>query len=286
MSVIKTETDRKGKTVTYATGIIDFVKLDKFAEPKTFHWDGKAIVSTHRASILIKEKGASQEEKGIWIGLGDIELKEGYENLQVKVDDKYITLVKGVEVSIDIDKVDKKGDKVYYNTKKSRISIISTEGAIQPSQKGAKNDSKPTQQKPRDNTGQLVGHAVGGAATLRERGVKGDLIDLAKLFHEATSEAKEVISKESTLNEYELGAGVGNAINSASKIVDIKSSKLKEDLVNTAVDIYRNVSVPMNEFIKSGTKTTQLPKQEKKKEDKPVESEEPPMDFDDQDIPF
>lgn len=285
MSVIKTETDRKGKTVTYATGIIDFVKLDKFAEPKTFHWDGKAIVSTHRASIAIKEKGAKPEEKGIWIGLGDIELKEGYENLQVKVDDKYITLVKGVEVSIDIDKVDKKGDKVYYNTKKSRISVISTEGAIHTPQKGAGSDSKATSQKPRDNTGQLVGHAVGGAATLRERGNEGDLIDLAKLFHEATSEAKDIIAKESTLNEYELGAGVGNAINSAAKIVDINSDGLKGELVNVAIDIYRNVSVPMHDFIKSGTKTTELPKVEKKKESEPVKSEEPPMDFD-SDIPF
>lgn len=84
MSVIKTETDRKGKTVTWAAGVVEFVKLDKFDEPKTFHWDSKAIVSTHRASILIKEKGAGKDDAGVWVGLGDIELKNGYENLQVK----------------------------------------------------------------------------------------------------------------------------------------------------------------------------------------------------------
>ena len=82
MSVIKTETDRKGKTVTYATGIVDFVKLDKFDEPKTFHWDGKAIVSTHRASLAIKAKDAKPEDKGVWIGLGDIEIKEGFDEFE------------------------------------------------------------------------------------------------------------------------------------------------------------------------------------------------------------
>lgn len=290
MSVINTETDRKGKTVTYATGVVEFVKLDKFDEPKTFHWDGKAIVSTHRASILVKEKGAGKDDAGVWIGLGDIELKNGYENLQVKDGDNYITIEKGIEVSVDITKVDEYNGKTYYNSKKSQITVTSTAG-VQAKAPAAAKGASTDKAEAYDNTGVLVGHAVGGAASLAEKGIKGDLVELAKVFHSATTKAKEVIAEKTgqNANGRNLGMSVGNAVNSAVKLISKTEKDVEGFLVEKAVEIYTDVTVPVTEWIKAGSKT-ETPKQEKVT--KPAEktetipaSNEPPVDFDD-DIPF
>ena len=301
MSVINTETDRKGKTVTYATGIVDYVKLDKFAEPKTFVWDGKSIVSTHRASLVLKEKGAKQDEKGIWISLGDIELKEGYENLQVKDGDTWITIEKGVEVSIDIDKVDTKGDKTYYNTKKSRITVLSTEG-VQKSAKPAGNkagaETGKSSYKKRDTVGLETGHAVNGALELIRGGVEGDAFELAGVVQSATETLKAEVAKERgvDITDYDLGASVGHAILNACKDHS-RDDVTIDELIEAAREVLAlsdkvAAAIRGNQPKKEEKKET--PKKEAKKEEKKPEPkqeepqqdpEDPGMDFDD-DIPF
>lgn len=301
MSVINTETDRKGKTVTYATGIVDYVKLDKFAEPKTFQWDGKSIVSTHRASLVLKEKGAKQDEKGTWISLGDIELKEGYENLQVKDGDTWITIEKGVEVSIDIDKVDTKGDKTYYNTKKSRITVLSTEGvqkSAKPSGKNSEGTGAKQSYKKRDNVGIETGHAVNGALELLRNGVKGNAFELAGMVQSATVTLKAEVATERGVDvtDYDLGASVGHAILNACKDHSGKAVTI-EDLIESAREVL-TLSDKVAAAIR-GNGASESKKEEPKKEDKkepkkeepkqeptpPQDPEDPGMDFDD-DIPF
>lgn len=291
MSVINTETDRKGKTVTYATGVVEFVKLDKFDEPKTFHWDGKAIVSTHRASILIKEKGAGKDDAGVWIGLGDIELKNGYENLQVKDGDNYITIEKGVEVSVDITKIDEYNGKTYYNSKKSQITVTSTAGVqakAPAAAKGASAGAEGGTYKKKDTSGMETGHALNGALYLKRNGVKGEVIDLAKLVHEVTVSLKAEVAKERNVavTDYDLGASVGHAVLNACR--DSGKSATAETLTAGAKGVLA-ISDEVLAFIKAGGKT-ETPKQEKvtkpaeKTETAPA-SNEPPVDFDD-DIPF
>lgn len=301
MSVINTETDRKGKTVTYATGIVDYVKLDKFAEQKTFVWDGKTIISTHRASLVLKAKGAKQDEKGTWISLGDIELKEGYENLQVKDGDEWITIEKGVEVSIDIDKVDTKGDKTYYNTKKSRITVLSTEGvqkSAKPSGKNSEGTGAKQSYKKRDNVGIETGHAVNGALELLRNGVKGDAFELAGMVQSATVTLKAEVATERGVDvtDYDLGASVGHAILNACKDHSGKAVTI-EDLIESAREVL-TLSDKVAAAIR-GNGASEPKKEEPKKEDKkepkkeepkqeptpPQDPEDPGMDFDD-DIPF
>lgn len=301
MSVINTETDRKGKTVTYATGIVDYVKLDKFAEPKTFLWDGKTIISTHRASLVLKAKGAKQDEKGTWISLGDIELKEGYENLQVKDGDEWITIEKGVEVSIDIDKVDTKGDKTYYNTKKSRITVLSTEGvqkSAKPSGKSSEGTGAKQSYKKRDNVGIETGHAVNGALELLRNGVKGDAFELAGLVQSATVTLKAEVATERGVDvtDYDLGASVGHAVLNACKDHSGKAVTV-EDLIEAAREVLTLSDKVAAAIRGNGTSEPKKeePKKEAKKEEKKPEPkqepasqqdpQEPPMDFDD-DIPF
>nr|DAY73793.1 MAG TPA: hypothetical protein [Caudoviricetes sp.] len=296
MSVINTETDRKGKTVTYATGIVDFVKLDKFAEPKTFVWDGKAIVSTHRASLAIKAKDAKPEDKGVWIGLGDIEIKEGFDDLRVKNGDDWVTIEKGVEVSIDIDKVDQKGDKTYYNTKKSRITVISTEGVKAAAPKAAKaSESAPvkTPYKKRDTVGIETGHAVNGALELIRGGVDGDAFELAGVVQSATVTLKAEVAKERGVDvtDYDLGASVGHAILNACRdhsrsdvTVDelIEAARSVLALSDRVADAIRGNSSqePVKQVVTKPKKATPV---KEEKVTKPTE--EPPVDFDD-DVPF
>lgn len=292
MSVIKTETDRKGKTVTYATGIVDFVKLDKFDEPKTFHWDGKAIVSTHRASLAIKAKDAKPEDKGIWIGLGDIEIKEGFDDLRVKNGDDWVTIEKGVEVSIDIDKVDQRGDKTYYNTKKSRITVISTEGvkaAASKTSKGSESAPAKPSFKKRDTVGIETGHAVNGALELIRGGVKGDAFELAGVVQSATVTLKAEVAKERgvDVSDYDLGASVGHAILNACRDHS-RSDVTVDELIEAAREVLL-LSDKVASAIRNGGAVppeVEKPKTTRKsKESNPAPAPEPAVDFDD-DIPF
>lgn len=290
MSVIKTETDRKGKTVTYATGVVEFVKLDKFDEPRTFHWDGKAIISTHRASILIKEKGASKDDVGVWVGLGDIELKNGYETLQVKEGDNYITIERGVEVSVDITKVDEYNGKTYYNSKKSQITVTSTAGVqaktSTPGSKAVGADAGTFKKK--DTSGMETGHALNGALYLKRNGVKGEVIDLAKLVHDVTVSLKAEVAKQRgvAVTDYDLGASVGHAVLNACR--DSGKSATAVTLTSGAKGVLA-ISDEVLTFIKAGGKTGAI-KQEKntpsaEKTETTSTGNEPPIDFDD-DIPF
>ena len=298
MSVINSEIDRKTKQEAFwAEGVVEFVKLDKFQEVKVSYikqagQPDKKIESTHKASILIKEKGASRDDAGVWIGLGDVKLHPEHENLQVKKDDEWITIERGVEVTLDVKPSEYNG-KTYYNSSKGKIFVVSTEGVQSKPAKPSKSDSTGDTPAPYDNTGQLVGHAVGGAASLAEKGIKGELLELGEIFHAATTAAKEEIAKRTSQNPNgkNLGMSVGNAMNSAVKLISKTEKDVEGFLVEKAIEIYFNVTVPLTESIKAGSKgkTTKV----EKPADKPVEQpeakpqtpSEPPVDFDD-DIPF
>lgn len=51
MVISETINKKRQKEVT-AEGLVKFIKLDKFPEPKVTTWQGKKIESTHRASVL------------------------------------------------------------------------------------------------------------------------------------------------------------------------------------------------------------------------------------------
>lgn len=296
MSVINKEKDRKGKEVVYATGIVEFVKLNKYDKPKTFDYQGKTITSTHNASLLLKEKGAGKDDPGVWISLGDIELKEGYENLQVKYEDKWTTIEKGVEVSIDIQKVNQVGDKTYYQTKKSQISILSLEGVQAKSQTGGKAPQQTQGKssfKKRDMVGVEVGHALNGALELERAGVKGDTFDLAGIVQSATVTLKAQVASERgvSADDYDVGASVGHAVLNACRDYcrEYKSEIATiENLIQSAKKVLA-IAVRIEAAIRGNAPAQEekknTPKQEVKPQNTPAPSQEPPMDFDD-DIPF
>ena len=134
MGVITQEMNRKKQLETTAEGIVKFIKLDKFPEPKVTTWQGKKIESTHRASVLLEKDGES-----VWISLG--EFKSNRDNITFKVGEEWKELKQGQTVIIDIKKVGEWNGKPTYQSSKSSITIL--EEAPENASGEATSNSKP-----------------------------------------------------------------------------------------------------------------------------------------------
>lgn len=134
MGVITQEMNRKKQLETTAEGVVKFVKLDKFPEPKVTTWQGKKIESTHRASVLLEKDGES-----VWISLG--EFKSNRDNITFKVGEEWKELKQGQTVIIDIKKVGEWNGKPTYQSSKSSITIL--EEAPENASGEAASNSKP-----------------------------------------------------------------------------------------------------------------------------------------------
>lgn len=117
MGVITQEMNRKKQLETTGEGVVKFIKLDKFPEPKVTTWQGKKIESTHRASVLLEKDGES-----VWISLG--EFKSNRDNITFKVGEEWKELKQGQTVIIDIKKVGEWNGKPTYQSSKSSITIL------------------------------------------------------------------------------------------------------------------------------------------------------------------
>ena len=134
MGVITQEMNRKKQLETTAEGVVKYIKLDKFPEPKVTTWQGKKIESTHRASVLLEKDGES-----VWISLG--EFKSNRDNITFKVGEEWKELKQGQTVIIDIKKVGEWNGKPTYQSSKSSITIL--EEAPENTSGEATNNSKP-----------------------------------------------------------------------------------------------------------------------------------------------
>jgi len=302
MPVINSEIDRKTKQEAFwAEGVVEYVKLDKFDELKVSYikvagQPDKKIESTHKASILIKEKGAGKDDAGVWVGLGDVKLHPEHENLQVKKDDEWITIERGVEVTLDV-KPNEWNGKTYYQSSKGKIFVVSTEGVQAAAPKAGKSTGEAKQPfKKRDTVGIETGHAVNGALELIRGGVKGDAFELAGVVQSATVTLKAEVAKERgvDITDYDLGASVGHAILNACR--DHSRDDVTIDEIIEAAREVLALSDKVSAAIRGGAtptpaepakvekpKTTRKPKETVKAPE--PETPEPPVDFDD-DIPF
>ncbi len=301
MPVINSEIDRKTKKEAFwAEGVVEYVKLDKYDELKVSYikqagQPDKKIESTHKASILLKEKGAGKDDAGVWIGLGDVKLHPEHENLQVKQEDNWITIERGVEVTMDV-KLNEWQGKTYYQSSKGKIFVVSTEG-VQASApkagKGTESGAAKGGYKKRDTVGIETGHAVNGALELLRAGVKGDAFELAGVVQSATVTLKAEVAKERGVDvtDYDLGASVGHAILNACRdhsrddvTIDeiIESAREVLALSDKVAAAIRGNTAPA-ETVTEKPKTVRKPKETAKAPE--PELPEPPMDFDD-DVPF
>lgn len=299
MPVINSEIDRKTKKEAFwAEGVVEYVKLDKFDELKVSYIKvpgqaDKKIESTHKASILLKEKGAGKDDAGVWIGLGDVKLHPEHENLQVKQDDNWITIERGVEVTMDV-KLNEWNGKTYYQSSKGKIFVVSTEGvqaAAPKAGKGTESGAAKGGFKKRDTVGIETGHAVNGALELLRAGVKGDSFELAGLVQSATVTLKAEVAKDRGVDvtDYDLGASVGHAILNACRDHSGKAVTVDE-LIEAAREVLA-LSDKVAAAIRGNAtpvESTEKPKAVRKPKEtakEPEKEETPAVDFD-EDIPF
>lgn len=259
----------------------EVVKVGVFEnkDPKEF----KGKLQTHRYAVQVKNDSKGGVPDNTWISMGNGD-KADFVFKDTDDGDKWKILGPGSKVKITYEK---NGD--YYNSGKSKVTIIEFVegerygGKKDESSKGG-SDSKSGYKKSGDNVGMQTGHNLNTAlnfllATNQEFNKK-ELFELAKKAHVVTESLKaghRVAHPE--MSDYDVGASVGHAVKGAAFVVE-DFDQLKE----RAKEILE-VSFQVEEFIKSGGKTSET-KEEKKST--PKKTTPPPVmnDMDDQDIPF
>ena len=243
--------------------------------------------ATHTASILVVDDGSDD----VWINM-DLNTKEGYEpSIRYaegkKGSEKWLNLQEGDVVKLQVNPKEYNG-KTYYSTKSSWIKVTKkSEG--KPAQNAAKASTGTSYKK--DNTGMHVGHAINGALYLQRNGAKGDVVELAKLVHDVTTQVKAEVAADQgkSVDDYDVGASVGHAILNGTRDYDGKADVaefLKEyakTLSATAYEVTSYVKGNTSENKKVETK----PKAQPKVKPEPTPEPEGDNGFDDDcEIPF
>jgi hypothetical protein len=236
MGVITQEMNRKKQLETVAEGLVKFIKLDKFQEPKVTTWQGKKIESTHRASVLLEKDGES-----VWISLG--EFKSNRDNITFKVGEEWKELKQGQTVIIDIKKVGEWNGKPTYQSSKSSITIL--EEAPENASGEATSNSKPqsnatTQGSNKEaqtgsNSAKTTNGSSGSAKTFKVYGtIKSIEEGVAVVVGEDSKEVQVVLGEHGS--EVSVGGrltaqvdGEGN-IKSGFKSYSLPKSNQKDDL--------------------------------------------------------
>lgn len=229
MGVITQEMNRKKQLETTAEGVVKFVKLDKFQEPKVTTWQGKKIESTHRASVLLEKDGES-----VWISLG--EFKSNRDNITFKVGEEWKELKQGQTVIIDIKKVGEWNGKPTYQSSKSSITIL--EEAPENASGEATNNSKPqgnATTQGSSNSAKTTNGSTGSAKTFKVYGtIKSIEEGVAVVVGEDSKEVQVILGEHSS--EVSVGGrltaqvdGEGN-IKSGFKSYGSPKSNQKDDL--------------------------------------------------------
>lgn len=180
---------------------------------------------------------------------------------------QYHQLIVGMKVTAIVEENGK-----YLNSKVSKITV--TDATAKPQQKQQQNNSGGYQNKKggsfkKDDSGMNTGHAINGAMYILDNDVKkGDVVEIGYAVHKATEEVKALYKKEKPeLNDYALGASVGNAVLQACKLLSVDQLDL---LVKSSIKYLKEYSEPLLERIKQESGSKETPK----KED-PVDKEEP-----------
>lgn len=257
---------------------------------------------THIASIVVG---------GQWINFISLGIREGKEpditvNMGTKDKPDWKRIEEGDEVRVIVQRT-VKGDKTYYNAKRSGIKLTKKgEGGGSSSGGNGGSGSSYTPKAPRDNTGMSVGHSLNGAMNfIMTRGVEPsdeNITRYATSVHTVTERLKAGVAKaRPELSDYDVGASVGNAVLNAAKLVG-EDVDFETTLEAVASDLLNNVVTVIEKFVREGRGAAQAPKTTRAapaktaskpvnkaaKAEKPAPAESPADDeFDDDDtIPF
>lgn len=233
MAILRQEDLVNGGEIVIVSGVVERIII-KEAErtPKNLEFG-----VTHIASLLVD---------GQYINFISLSIKEGRTpdisvNTGTKAAPKWAQIQESDEVRVVVTET-VKGDKTYYNAKKSGIKLVKKNATPgQQAHQQAPNTSSAKQ--PFDQEGTATGHAVNGAFNfILSQGVEPtneNIIKYGKLVHKVTerinTEFKEKYEKVS--KNYK--AMTGNSILNACKFADVND--FEESLFNLAIDFLDNV---------------------------------------------
>lgn len=259
------------KNYLLAEGKVEGVYFNELKEPKTYSGPNGPWTPTHSVNIVVD---------GTRISLGLTEK----ESVRAKdVDDNYQDVVKGAEVSVVIEENGEYKGVKQYQGRTSGITVLE----VAPPESNQSPGNTSYTAKPRDTSAIEAGHALKGAGLLVSRGLYEDVLEAAKAYHEVTARVKEWYRANSEgLDEYNIGNGSGNAVNTAAQYVEST-----DELFDESVRVLSEVLPELNKVIKGvaeekkAAKTKATPKKAPAK--KQEEREDPtPDDEDETDLPF
>lgn len=237
MSISKQKDPKTRKTYLLMEGVVDAVYLNELKNPKTYTSpDGKSWSPTHNINVIV-------DGDKVWLGLTD------KDTVRVKdADDNYHDLVKGVEVSLEVEENGEYNGVTQYSSKASKVVALDVSGAVQQQNMYSANKSQPFQKK--DISGVQVGHSINGAINL----IGGwdspeELIETAKKVHDVSEKVKATYKESNpNLSDYDVGAASGNAVlNACRSVEDI------EDVEAVALEILNTVAPEVFKHVKSAS---------------------------------
>lgn len=295
MAIIRANDPVTDAEIVMVTGKVDRIIIKEAEKtPKNIEFG-----VTHIASLQVD---------GQYINFISLSTKEGREpniaiNVGTKAAPKWERVEEGDEVKVIVSET-VKGDKTYYNAKRTGIKITKkgAGGSSGGSSQGGTGTS--FQSKPKfDQTGVSTGQSVNGALNfLITYGVEAsneNIIKYGKMVHTVTEKVKEYVKTVNPeASEYEQGARGGLAVLTACKLVGADQD-FEQGVEAIAKDLVDNVFPPIMDFVKNGekqpappAKVTRAPvKKPAATKAKPVEESQPSASrtgFDDMDddIPF
>lgn len=293
MAILRQEDLVNGGEIVIVSGVVERIII-KEAErtPKNLEFG-----ITHIASLLID---------GQYVNYISLSIKEGRTpdisvNTGTKAAPKWAQVQESDEVRVVVTET-VKGDKTYYNAKKSGIKLVKKNAAPgqQSQQSSGGSSGQAYQAKPKDMSGISVGHSFNGAMNFitayAQDNSNENIVAVAKKVHDVTERVKAEYAKANPeMSAYDSGAAAGNSVLNACKLVGVDID-FEEGVYALAMDFLNNVVPEIMKHVKGEDKapapavktTRSAPAKKPATKAKPVVEEEvfPNLEDDSDSLPF
>ena len=257
MTIIRQEDLVNGGEIVLIAGKVERIKIVEAEQTaKNIEYG-----VTHTASVVVDS---------VWINYISLGIKEGREpniaiNTGTKAAPKWERIEEGDEVKVVVSET-VKGDKTYYNAKRTGIKLVKKGAGSSGSSSSFGNQSSGSTYQAKskfDQTGVSTGQSVNGALNfLITWGVEAsneNIVKYGKLVHTVTEKVKGYVKTVNPeASEYEQGARGGLAVLTACKLVGTEQD-FASGVEAIAKDFVDNVFPPIMSFVKGEEKSSSPP---------------------------
>lgn len=245
----------RGKEVITIDGKVDafYINPIKPEHIKTYSGKNGPWTPTHRYNLIV-------DGQPISLGMGDKDGVSDRQTIQAKDNDgKYHTLVKGLEVSVEVTENGEYQGKTQYQSSNSKVVVIDASGAEAPQKSSGNTSQNSYTPKPKDMSGTSCGHALNGAMnfilTFGQDNSNENIVAIAKKVHDVTERVKAEYAKANPdMSAYDAGAASGNSILNACKLVGVDGD-FEEGVYALAMDFLNNVVPKIMAHVKGEAKS-------------------------------